>query len=54
MSYKLKIIFLNLFFRKFEQWKWDGSQFDKKEFGQTLTEYWGYPEAFVVNTNYCA
>ena len=56
---KLKIIFLsNLFFRNFEEWKWEENQFDKKEFGQTLTDYgypiYGYPEAFVVNANYCA
>ena len=51
---KLKIIFLNLFFSKFEEWKWEENRFDKKEFGQTLTDYYGYPEAFVVNSNYCA
>jgi len=33
---------------------WKENQFVKKEFGQTLTKHYYYPEAFVVNAHYCA
>ena len=39
LALRIKIIFLNLFFfRKFEEWKWDGNQFEKKRISSNIDE----------------
>ena len=55
LALQIKIIFLNLFFLGNLK-NGNGTEINsrKKEFRQTLTNYDWYPEAFVVNENYCA
>ena len=51
---KHKMTFLKFCFRNFEQWTWNGVEFDKLELGGALTSYAYYPESFLVKTGYCS
>ena len=41
-------------FRKFEQWTWNGVDFEKEESDEELFDYAWYPESFLVKKGYCS
>ena len=47
-------LYFSQFFRKFERWTWNGTDFNKEESDESLTGYYAYPEAFLVKKDYCS